>query len=117
MEARSNEVSALALPAHRRAGDRKATVMASSNSSLTGVVAPRAAAGADAGADHHRRARGRVPAVARSLPRGSCKVEASAHGPGEGGDGSGGGAAFLMMARRNRAASRRLMPCFVSCVV
>ncbi|PVH34002.1 hypothetical protein PAHAL_8G118300 [Panicum hallii] len=56
---------------------------------------------------------GGVPAVAA---RGSCKVEASARGPGEGGDGgSGGGAAFLV-ARRN-AASRRLLPRFVSCVV
>nr|TKW19216.1 hypothetical protein SEVIR_4G005800v2 [Setaria viridis] len=84
-----------------RAGDRKAAVTVS-NSSVT--VAPRAAAGA--GADYHRRARGgRVPAL---LPRGSCscKVEASAHGPGEGGDDSRGGAAVLLLARRNGVASR-----------
>ncbi|KAK8447572.1 hypothetical protein SEVIR_8G097900v4 [Setaria viridis] len=111
-----NEASSapLLVTAHRT-GDRKAAVTVS-NSSVT--VAPRAAAGA--GADHHRRARGgRVPALTSPLPRGSCscKVEASAHGPGEGGDDSGGGAAVLMLARRNGAASRRLMPCLVSCVV
>ncbi|RCV37850.1 hypothetical protein SETIT_8G095200v2 [Setaria italica] len=112
---RNEASSAPVLVTAHRTGDRKAAVTVS-NSSVT--VAPRAAAGA--GADHHRRARGgRVPALTSPLPRGSCscKVEASAHGPGEGGDDSGGGAAVLMLARRNGAASRRLMPCLVSCVV
>ncbi|PUZ44570.1 hypothetical protein GQ55_8G115500 [Panicum hallii var. hallii] len=100
---RSQEASSAAvLAAHRTTGgNRKAAMTMMSESVSTGARVDGRVRG------------GGVPAVAA---RGSCKVEASARGPGEGGDGgSGGGAAFLV-ARRN-AASRRLLPRFVSCVV
>lgn len=65
-----------------------------------------------------RRPQGAVAAaaVAGPLPRGSCKVDASVHGPGGGGDGSGGGAAVLLM-RRNGAWASSLLPYSVSRVV
>ncbi|OEL31108.1 hypothetical protein BAE44_0007872 [Dichanthelium oligosanthes] len=96
MEVWAHEASAPVLAAHRT---EQAVVISSPV-----TVAARAAAGA--------RARG---GVLHPLPRGSCKVEASVHGPEEGEDGSGGGAAVLMIHRNG--ASRHLLPYFVSCVV